>query len=306
MSLTETLRPYICGGSSNQVTEHLNEYNGSRDLIQRRGENGISVLQRNISGDALHNSEQRFPPPQCHPDTRVAVQETIQRWATETDYQAPSFMWLYGPPGTGKSAVAQSMAEIWASENRLAGSFFFARGSAGSAGKHLFSTITYQLALHIPELRESIGLAVENDPAICEKVLEEQFLTLIATPMSNLEGGPSREFNLVIIDGLDECNSTLTQSRIIKIIFRALVENNLAIKFLICSRPEPHIRETFDSLPEDVHFRTLVLDETFDPGRDILHYLRQRFSEIRRKHLPYHDASWPSDEVLERLVHSAS
>jgi hypothetical protein len=56
---------------------------------------GISLLQRNISGDALHNSEQRFPPPQCHPNTRIAVQTTIQRWAADTDSQAPSVMWLY-------------------------------------------------------------------------------------------------------------------------------------------------------------------------------------------------------------------
>ncbi|KAJ7330479.1 hypothetical protein DFH08DRAFT_708789 [Mycena albidolilacea] len=44
----------------------------------------------------------------------------------------------------------------------------------------------------------------------------------------------------------------------------------------------------------------------FNPGCNILCFLRDHFSEIRRKHLPYHDASWPSECDLNRLVHSAS
>ncbi|KAJ7812423.1 hypothetical protein B0H13DRAFT_508754 [Mycena leptocephala] len=259
-----------------------------------------------MSGDALHNSEQRFPAPLCHPHTRIAVQNTIQVWAADTEYLAPSVMWLYGPAGAGKSAVAQSMAEHWAATNQLTASFFFGRWRAGGgSGKSLFPTIAYQLALHTPGLRHSIGLAVEADPAICDKALEPQFQTLIVDPISLLPTIPSTPY-LVIIDGLDECDSKPMQSRIIKLISQALVEYGLPMKFLLCSRPEPHIRETFDSLANDVHFRRLVLDETFSPGRDILRFLRDRFSEIRRRRIPYQDASWPSERDLERLVHSAS
>ncbi|KAJ7847241.1 hypothetical protein B0H14DRAFT_3138568 [Mycena olivaceomarginata] len=124
------------GGTFNQVAGNVNYVTGN--LIQSR----ISLLQRNIAGDALHNSEQRFPPPLCHPDTRTAVQSTIQVWAADRDHQAPSVMWLYGPAGAGKSAVAQSMAENWAADNLLAASYFFARWRAGgSSGKTLFPTI---------------------------------------------------------------------------------------------------------------------------------------------------------------------
>ncbi|KAJ7797139.1 hypothetical protein B0H14DRAFT_3548723 [Mycena olivaceomarginata] len=275
MSLIYAPRLHISGSTSNQVAGHLNQYN---------------VAGRKISGDALHNSEQRFPPPLCHPDTRTAVQNTIQCWAVDADYQAPNVMWLYGPAGAGKSAVAQSMAENWGAENKLAASFFFARWRVGgSSGTHLFPTIAYQLALHIPSLREFIGLAVEADPAICNKTLEEQFHALIVNQMSCVEIGPSREFNFVIIDGLDECDSKPTQSRIINIIFQALVENNLPIRF-----------------SKDVQFRRLALDETFNPGRDILRYLCDRFPEIRTRCLPYQDASWPSERDVERLVHNAS
>ncbi|KAJ7330480.1 hypothetical protein DFH08DRAFT_660205, partial [Mycena albidolilacea] len=120
---------------------------------------GINLLQRNISGDAFYNSEQHFPPPQCHPATRTTVQKTIQSWVV--DDQGASVMWLYGPAGTGKSAIAQSMAENWAANYNLTTAFFFGRWRArGGSGKCLFPTITYQLALHIPSLWESIGLAV--------------------------------------------------------------------------------------------------------------------------------------------------
>ncbi|KAJ7906987.1 hypothetical protein B0H13DRAFT_2504063, partial [Mycena leptocephala] len=266
----------------------------------------INLLQRNISGDALYNSEQRFPPPRCHPDTRTAVQNTIETWAADIEDQTPAVMWLYGPAGAGKSAVAQSMAENWAVKNKLAAAFFFARWrTGGSSGKSLFPTIAYQLALHIPGLRELIGLALEADPAICDKSLEEQAQSLVVSPMGQLEVEPSSPY-LLIIDGLDECNSKPMQSRIINIIFRTLLENNLPFRALICSRPEPHIRETFDSLPGNVQFGRLILDETFNPGRDILRFLRDRFSEIHRKRLPYHDASWPSERDLETLVHKAS
>jgi hypothetical protein len=216
-------------------------------------------------------------------------------------------MWLYGPAGAGKSAIAQTMAESWAANYDLAAAFFFARWRAGGgSGKCLFPTLAYQLALHIPSLRQAIGLAVEADPAICEKALEEQVHALIVDPIASLELEPSRPY-LVIIDGLDECDSKPVQSRILKIIFHTLVKKNkLPFRFLICSRPEPHIRETFDSLPGNLQFRRLALDATFSPSSDILRFLRDRFSEIRRERLPYHDASWPSERDLETLVHNAS
>ncbi|KAJ7122229.1 hypothetical protein C8R44DRAFT_164164, partial [Mycena epipterygia] len=183
----------------------------------------------------------------------------METWAHEGD-EGPGVMWLYGPAGAGKSAVAQTMAERWATADELAAAFFFARWRVGgSSGKSLFSTIAYQLAMHIRQLREPIGLAVEADPAICDKALEEQARTLIANPLKGLDTEADRPY-LVIIDGLDECDSKAMQSRIIHTIFQMLADSNLPLRFLVCSRPEPHIRETFDSLPLDAHFRRLVLD----------------------------------------------
>ncbi|KAJ7104648.1 hypothetical protein C8R44DRAFT_549213, partial [Mycena epipterygia] len=256
---------------------------------------------------AFHNSEQRFPPPQCHPNTRTAVQNIIQAWADE-GHEAPSGTWLYGPAGAGKSAVAQTMAERWAG-HELAAAFFFGRWHiGGSAGKYLFPTIAYQLSLNIPQLTQFIGLAVEADPAVCDKALEEQARVLIFDPMKTLRGSYDKPY-LVIIDGLDECKGKAVQARIIKIIFKMFTGNNLPLMFLICSRPEPHIREASEALPPEARFRRLVLDETFDPSQDILHYLQDSFSEIQRKRFPNQvgrNNLWPSERDLDKLVHSAS
>ncbi|KAJ7726423.1 hypothetical protein B0H14DRAFT_3519097 [Mycena olivaceomarginata] len=315
MSLVDRLHDaslvHISGGTFTQVAGHHNEYHVAGNLVQPQGENGaswITILTRNISGGSFHNSEQRFPPPQCHPDTRIAVQNTIHAWADEGG-QASSVMWLYGPAGAGKSAIAQTMAEKWAAEDALAAAFFFARWRAGgSSGKSLFPTIAYQLALQIPKLRTVIGMAVEADPAICNKTIEDQARVLLVNPFKQLDTSAEKPY-LVIIDGLDECDDKLMQNRIITIIFRMLVEDHLPIRFLICSRPEPNIRETFDSLPPNAQFRRLMLDESFNPSRDILHYLRDRFSEILQRRLPNHSkagASWPSERDLESLVQKAS
>ncbi|KAJ7120777.1 hypothetical protein C8R44DRAFT_877115 [Mycena epipterygia] len=270
----------------------------------------ITILQRSISGDSFYNSEQRFPPPQCHPNTRIAVQNAIQAWANEGD-QAPRVMWLCGPAGAGKSAVAQTMAEKWATEGTLAAAFFFAKWRVGgSAGESLFPTIAYQFTQQIPQLRTAIGVAMEADPAICicRKTIEEQARALLINPLKQMDVGVRKSY-LVIIDGLDECNGKPTQNRIVTMIPRMLIENHFTIRFLICSRPEPNIRETFDSLPPNAHFRRLVLDETLNPSRDILHYLRDRFSEIQQRRLPNSfetGVSWPSERDLESLAQKAS
>ncbi|KAJ7279874.1 hypothetical protein C8J57DRAFT_117471 [Mycena rebaudengoi] len=309
MSLVDASRVHISGGTFTQIAGHHNEYHVAGNFVQPQGENGITILERNISGGSLYNSEQRFPPPRCHQDTRIAVQDMLQAWADEGD-QAPSVMWLYGPAGSGKSALAQTMAEKWAAEDALStAAFFFARWRVGgSSGISLFPTIAYQLALQIPQLRTAIGIAVEADPAICNKTIEEQAHAFLVNPLKQLDIDVQKRY-LVIIDGLDECDGKPMQSRIITIISRMLVKNHLPIRFLICSRPEPNIRETFDSLPFNAHFRRLVLDGTFNPGRDILHYLRDCFSEIQQRRLPNHfetGATWPSERDLDILVQKSS
>ncbi|KAJ7074624.1 hypothetical protein C8F01DRAFT_970318 [Mycena amicta] len=265
---------------------------------------GFQRLQHYINGDALYNSEQRFPPPKCHPETRVAVQDAVQSWAMSGSEEGPGVLWLYGPAGAGKSAIAQTMAEHWSASGNLAAAFFFARWrDGGGDGAKLFPTLAYQLAICLPGLRRLIGRAMKVDPGICGKTLELQARGLIRDPFlgSQLHLTP----HLVIIDGLDECDSKVAQTRIIKTIFEVFFASGLPHCFLICSRPEPHIREAFDSLLASGHsYRHLVLDDTFDPNRDIRLYLTASFAKICDRLATSPD--WPSKQNLDLLVGKAS
>ncbi|KAJ7074698.1 hypothetical protein C8F01DRAFT_33424 [Mycena amicta] len=268
---------------------------------------GFQLLQRYINGDALYNSEQRFPPPKCHPQTRIAVQEALQSWAVSQD--GPNVLWLHGPAGAGKSAIAQTMAETWSTSAHLAAAFFFARWRTGGAiGAKLFPTLAYQFALRFPGLRRPVGSAMEEDPGICDKTFEEQARVLIRDPFLDSEltwdyASP----HLVVIDGLDECDSKVAQTRIIKIISELLLARDVPHRFLICSRPEPHIRAAFDSLwASGLVYQQLMLDDEFKPSHDIRLYLTESFEQLRDRLPMTTSPHWPSKEDLDLLVRKAS
>lgn len=93
-------------------------------------------------------TREKFDRPKCHPDTRVAVRDKIEKWALrkDPDTNEASIMWLSGAAGAGKSAIAQSMAEDFHSRGLLAASFFFGRSdSTRNHARSLVSTIVYQL-----------------------------------------------------------------------------------------------------------------------------------------------------------------
>ncbi|TFK58238.1 hypothetical protein BDN72DRAFT_735788, partial [Pluteus cervinus] len=66
-------------------------------------------------------------PPKCHPDTRMAVQDSLVAW--RGNRTAGPVRLISGWTGTGKTTIAQTMAEYWAKRGQLAGSFFFSRSS---------------------------------------------------------------------------------------------------------------------------------------------------------------------------------
>jgi len=85
------------------------------------------VLLHATAPAAFHNSKERFDPPKCHPNTRLAVLTKIMKWIKwEEDIDA-FIMWVYGPAGAGKSAIAQTIAEMCDEEMILLASFFFSR-----------------------------------------------------------------------------------------------------------------------------------------------------------------------------------
>ncbi|EEB99259.1 hypothetical protein MPER_01093 [Moniliophthora perniciosa FA553] len=83
----------------------------------------LKLLAQQAAPNACYDSEQRFPPPNCHPGTRTRVIEKLSKWIGD-DSRTTKVFWLYGFAGVGKSAIAQNLAEKHTPQ-RVAASFFF-------------------------------------------------------------------------------------------------------------------------------------------------------------------------------------
>ena len=225
---------------------------------------------------------------------------------------APYFFWLYGPAGAGKTAILQAIAEFLCSPSgsgqNFGGSFFFSRGKQGrDQGHFLFSTIAYQLALKVPGLRQHVNRIVELDPTLHTKSMAVQLQTLIVDAFKYLSPLPQRSY-LVIVDGLDECHDKATQQLILQLLCESITVHKLPLRFLIGSRPEFYIRDSFDQESLYTVTRRVVLDETFDPGRDIRVFLQDGFANICDKNsiLSHVEQPWPEEGIIDLLVQRSS
>ena len=94
---------------------------------------GLHILRLGVSLGAIHDSAERYPPPNCHPDTRKAVRQIILDWV-HSGNSASSFFWLYGPAGAGKTAILQAIAELLSSPSesgqKFGGQFFLFKRKA--------------------------------------------------------------------------------------------------------------------------------------------------------------------------------
>ncbi|ESK94148.1 nwd2 [Moniliophthora roreri MCA 2997] len=254
---------------------------------------------------ASHNSEIRYPPPRCHPETRQDVIRVLHEWI-HCPFPGQPMMWLYGPPGAGKSAIAQTVSETGQKEGYLASSFFFSRGDPKrGVANSLCLCIAYGLATRIPELRKPITEAIK-DPTILQATLEEQLQKLIVEPCRTLEKSRNHPW-LIIIDGLDECKGSREQQRILSLLATIFPEH-IHLRFLICSRPEPHIREAFDFDSFQPYLRRVALDKTLDTRRDIATFLDSECNRIRadprNRHIPFPNP-WPVPGVVYVLAQKA-
>ncbi len=230
----------------------------------------------------------------------------ITDWINDPDPPQRIF-WLSGPAGAGKSAIAQTIAEH-CHDTHLAASFFFQRNTSDRGVlDRLFLTLAWQLATSIPRICPYLESALKAERSIHFKSINVQFSRFflkIFESFLSAESGLRPEKRFVIIDALDECDSEQDQKTFLTLIGKELASRKIPLRFLICSRPEPHIQEAFNTDIMKRITRVLILDETFQPNDDIRKYLQDEFSRIfteRRISPPFPEAKSRSVEWISRL-----
>jgi len=279
-----------------QSAENPNSYTN-------RPSTGLLELFRASSPGAAFDSADRSPPPKCLPGTREELLNEVERWI---DLDQTGICWIHGPAGAGKSAIAQTVSERCSTQGQLAASFFFSRSAPSrSHARWFFTTIAHQIAHSMPQMRQTICKAVEDDLRILHKQHSAQLKQLLILPLlsPSSSSAPNAPF-LVIVDGLDECDGD--QSKLLLDILELVETHHLPLRFLIFSRPEPRICHFFHTVAMSAR-TTISIYGDHQAREDVCLFLRAGFNTIHdserhaaiMKHVP---KPWPSDEVVELLA----
>lgn len=259
----------------------------------------------------MADSSARHPPPQCHPKTRKSVRQRLRTWSSN-DQRRWKMVWLHGPAGTGKSAVAQSFAKDCRARNCLGGAFFFSRLKGFDKPLCVTPTLAYQLAINIPGYKNTLTQILANDPAVLQMAMHIQFKKLIVEPFSMIKShypSDSQRHYTIVLDGLDECEEEDAQCEIIEMINEAIrLRSDLLLVWLICSRPECHLKMTFSRAGLRIHCgkEELLIDR--ETREDVDRYLRDGLQETygRYRDVLSRSEAWPEQHIFLRISRPVS
>jgi len=248
-------------------------------------------------------------------DTRVELSRELDDWE-KSDIDAATMMWAHGGAGTGKTALLLTFADFCKLHGRSAGAFFASNRIANCGdGDRIVATLAIQLIEALPSTKRYINKAIRKDRHLFTKGREVQMRKLIVEPIKEvarftrfLKTMHVRSYpTLIIIDGLDEITGKDVQSDIIRILGDAMKDVCLPLRFLIASRPEPHIVDAIGHLQSRFPGRVSQIDLSEDAmaRRDIEVYLRKKFVEVRRMH-PEVPPDWPGSDIISQLADKSS
>jgi len=279
---------------------------------------GKNLLHQNASPAALPDSSARIDQPRCMEATRVELCQELDEWE-KSPINAATMKWVLAGAGEGKTALLLTFVDLCKQQKRAVGAFFASNRIIDCGdGNRIIATLAVQLMQTLPSTAKYIDKALHDDPHLFSKGREVQMNALIVEPIKRIAMitrflaaitfGPKTYPTLIAIDGLDEVTGKDVQTDIIKIIGNTMRNVRLPLRFLVASRPEPHIVDAIgklrSQLPKD---RVSIMDLREDTlvHRDIRHYFKVKFEETRAKdtYLP-HD--WPGEDVINQLVDKAS
>jgi hypothetical protein len=256
-----------------------------------------------IAEGASYNSHNEEHNALCLPNTRTELLDEIAAWANNKD--GKSIFWLSGMAGTGKSTIARTVAQSLACCGQLGASFFFKKGEGerGNASR-FFTTIATDLVAREPGMLRGIRKALDEDSAISQRTLKDQFNKLVLQPLLEIRQARSPVLaHIVVIDALDECEREQDIRTILQLL--TLTKNvRPVLRIVVTSRPELHIRVGFKEMPNGT-YQDLVLHEVARSTieHDIGLFLKHELSAIRKERRLASD--WPATHQILALVQLA-
>ncbi|KAF5358443.1 hypothetical protein D9756_001188 [Leucocoprinus leucothites] len=292
----------------NQPVMMLNVVSNEREI------SALERLAKKANADAALDSLARFPPPRCHEATRQSLLGQATKWLADLDRESP-LLWLFGPAGSGKSAIAQTISEYCQERGWLGSTFFFSRPNKRDDPNRVIPSLVHQLAIANPTYRQAVTQLLTLDPTILEKARHVQFDQLIAKPAVNFKIQSSDRQShpiLMLLDGLDECNTDSAQREFIRLIaaFSGTCKRlRLPFVWIIASRPEWQIISEIDELSTSVNiWREQLHIDTPEAHEDVSAFLRDEFARIHRKYRYSFTvgAQWPTDAQFLIITSSAN
>jgi hypothetical protein len=155
------------------------------------------------------------------------------------------------------------------------------------------------------KLLDEIRMALDEDSAISQRALKDQFEKLILQPLLKIKKAHSQALGrIVVIDALDECEREEDIRAILRLLARTKDIQPVPLRIVVTSRPELHIRLGFKEMPNGT-YQDLVLHAV--PKSTIEHeirlFLEHELGAIQKERMLASD--WPSSHQIMALVELA-
>ncbi|KAJ3572143.1 hypothetical protein NP233_g3270 [Leucocoprinus birnbaumii] len=263
----------------------------------------MTVFAAHTLRGAELDSSARFPPPRCHPQTRLAI---IERVRSRLKTPTKRVQWLVGPAGVGKSAIMQTIAELEKKESAILAALFFSAPNGRNDPAKVIFTLAYQIALQHEKYCQYIRSQAKADPKLWEKSTDVQFNKFIVEPFAILRVHRDSEPILIFIDGLDECKGQQDQIQLLSTIHAFVATHPRApLLWVISSRPEAHI--TTHMNPLAFYSKEEVSVDSPEACQDVERFLRTEFNKIRDSDPVIQSLhhQWPPESQLLKLLAAA-
>lgn len=272
----------------------------------------LKPLHKQVALNAILNAGGRADEVRCHPGTRKDLIRLIEEWASDAHRGlVPRLCWLSGPAGAGKTAIVQTIAERRIGRKEPQANFFFFRADVSrSTAKPLVPTLLYQVIQPelYPGVKNTVASALSEDPLLLDTPnIQHKVNQLLRIPLEAIrESFPLAHPLMLIIDGLDECDTNGSQQQIIRALGSLVADEKSPFIVLLASRKEHHIEMAVQSIDESV--QRIFLDETYSPDDDITLFVKDEFCRIKTTHplAGTLDQTWPSYQDIKNIVTKSS